>query len=445
MAQLRRRLAFTAPRLESKSCGYRHSSRCPSVRICLCVTACFICLILAATLVALYILDAFTHYRVKYSIMFDAGSTGSRMHIFQFQICSNNEIRLAGETYYTVSPGLSDYANNPHEAGMSLKPMLDKAKIAVPASEQRSTPLVLKATAGLRLLPNNAQNQILHEIQNTFSQYPFKSNNSSVSIMEGKDEGFYAWLMVVFTLGRKLRKNSIATLDLGGGSTQITFQPNDKTTLAKSEHLSYFKIPGGSEELMYVYSYLGGGLMYGRAEILKQNITRKNGTHFYVTSPCVHPEVAKLPGGLYWKYFEASFAIGPDDTDRCGFEACYLLAKKYVDRLNMFAPQELPSRELYLMSYYFYRAANADLIQKGVETQKDLAVSDYRERAISECASSSTRPKEDTFLCIDLTYIYALLHEGLKLPDNTKITVAQKLRGSEVSWAFGAALSELEL
>lgn len=67
--------------------------------------------------------------------------------------------------------------------------MLDKAKIAVPASEQRSTPLVLKATAGLRLLPNNAQNQILHEIQNTFSQYPFKSNNSSVSIMKGKDEG----------------------------------------------------------------------------------------------------------------------------------------------------------------------------------------------------------------------------------------------------------------
>lgn len=48
---------------QSKSCGYRHSSRCPSVRICLCVMACFICLILAATLVALYILDAFTHYR----------------------------------------------------------------------------------------------------------------------------------------------------------------------------------------------------------------------------------------------------------------------------------------------------------------------------------------------------------------------------------------------
>lgn len=61
------------------------------------------------------------YFRVKYSIMFDAGSTGSRMHIFKFEVNSANEIRLTNETYHRISPGLSDYASDPAKGAMSLK------------------------------------------------------------------------------------------------------------------------------------------------------------------------------------------------------------------------------------------------------------------------------------------------------------------------------------
>lgn len=58
--------------------------------------------------------------RLAYAIMFDAGSTGSRIHIFQIRI-QNGEYKLDNETYDRVSPGLSDYASDPLTGALSLK------------------------------------------------------------------------------------------------------------------------------------------------------------------------------------------------------------------------------------------------------------------------------------------------------------------------------------
>ena len=52
--------------------------------------------------------------------MFDAGSTGSRMHIFQIRI-QNGEYKLDNETYARVSPGLSEYDKDPRNGALSLK------------------------------------------------------------------------------------------------------------------------------------------------------------------------------------------------------------------------------------------------------------------------------------------------------------------------------------
>lgn len=48
--------------------------------------------------------------------------------------------------------GISSYANNPPEAGNSLRECLDKALQVVPAEKQRDAPAYLGATAGMRLL-----------------------------------------------------------------------------------------------------------------------------------------------------------------------------------------------------------------------------------------------------------------------------------------------------
>lgn len=50
-------------------------------------------------------------------------------------------------------------------------------------------PLVLKATAGLRLLPKEQSDALLEEVRKLFKGYPFLVFDDSVGIMEGTDEG----------------------------------------------------------------------------------------------------------------------------------------------------------------------------------------------------------------------------------------------------------------
>ena len=55
--------------------------------------------------------------------------------------------------------------------------------------------------------------------------------------MDGSDEGVFAWMTVNFLLGALGGtgiQNTVPTIDLGGGSMQLTFHPKDSSTIRKS-------------------------------------------------------------------------------------------------------------------------------------------------------------------------------------------------------------------
>jgi len=87
----------------------------------------------------------------------------------------------------------------------------------------------------------------------------------SVMVMDGKDEGPYAWLTVNFLLGTIGNKESThktaAIIDMGGGSTQIVFVPDDATVLGNApvENL-YSTSFRGVPYTMYQNSHLELGL-----------------------------------------------------------------------------------------------------------------------------------------------------------------------------------------
>ena len=59
----------------------------------------------------------------------------------------------------------------------------------IPQHLHASTPIALKATAGLRLLPEAESKAILEHVIKRFKKYPFQTFNDSVQIMGGMDEG----------------------------------------------------------------------------------------------------------------------------------------------------------------------------------------------------------------------------------------------------------------
>lgn len=128
---------------------------------------------------------------VQYALMVDAGSTGSRIHVYRFNNCGETP-ELEGEEFKMIKGGLSSYPDDPEGAAKSLDELLDVAMKTVPEKLKSCTPIAVKATAGLRLLGPEKSARILEAVRNRLEKnYPFAVVQSAdgVSIMDGKDEG----------------------------------------------------------------------------------------------------------------------------------------------------------------------------------------------------------------------------------------------------------------
>ncbi|PHT90885.1 Apyrase [Capsicum annuum] len=144
-------------------------------------------------------------YPEKYAVIFDAGSTGSRVHVFRF----NPNMELLN----IANDGI-------HAAANSLKPLLEKAEVVVPKNLHTQTPIKIgSATAGLRLLKGDASEKILQAVRDLLkNETSLSYKDEWVSVLEGNQEGSYFWVALNYLYGN-LGKNysgTIATIDLGG-------------------------------------------------------------------------------------------------------------------------------------------------------------------------------------------------------------------------------------
>jgi len=212
---------------------------------------------------------------VQYALTIDAGSTGSRIHVYKFHNCGPSP-QLEYETFMSIQPGLSSYARDPTAAAASLDPLLREALRVVPKELVSCTPVEVKATAGLRLLGTTESEAILEEVRNRLeTNWKFQvPSDKSVEIMDGKDEGVYAWITANYLMGKigegAASDDTLAVMDLGGASTQIVFEPSfpadSEQQLAEGEH-KYSLNFGGKEFTLYQHSYLGYGLMRARRSV----------------------------------------------------------------------------------------------------------------------------------------------------------------------------------
>ena len=224
---------------------------------------------------------------VQYALMIDAGSQGSRIHVYKFNNCGPSPA-YEYEVFKQLQPGLSSYKSNPQQAAESLDELMDEAVRVVPKDLWKCTPVALKATAGLRLLGEKQSKDILDAVADRLREkYEFNlRSNEDVTIMDGKDEGVFAWITANYLLhaiGRSgvptgnqripEKKPTFAVLDLGGASTQIVFEPTfddrqSDSMLKDGEH-KYELLFGGEKRILYQHSYLGYGLKQAREHVHK--------------------------------------------------------------------------------------------------------------------------------------------------------------------------------
>lgn len=90
------------------------------------------------------------------------------------------------------------------QGAKTIEALLGKAKEFIPQKFWGESPIVLKATAGLRLLPDHEAENLLNEVRDVFLRSGFLVKDDSVEILDGVDEGIYSWFTINFLLSKYL-------------------------------------------------------------------------------------------------------------------------------------------------------------------------------------------------------------------------------------------------
>lgn len=425
---------------------------------------------------------------VQYVMMIDAGSTGSRIHVYKFNNCGptpklENEVFKMTKKIDGKSSGLSAYADDPEAAAKSLDILMDEAVRVVPDALKSCSPVAVKATAGLRLVGEEKSSKVLEAVRHRLEHnYPFpvvSKEENGVAIMDGSDEGVYAWITTNYLLGKiggPDKTETAAMLDLGGGSTQIVFEPTFKglpsggmpEKLADGDH-KYELDFGGRKFTLYQHSHLGYGLMSARDAIFtalvddihKINEADRAWMDSTITNPCFSTGMDKrveirLPEGhALGKTLELNMT-GPTSPApaQCRALADRILKKEAACSLSpcSFNGVHQPSiaktfakEDIYFLSYFYDRTQPLGM-------PESFTLKEMHDLAHTVCSGESAwgvfnnipgaleelrdRPEH----CLDLNFMMALAHTGYEMPLQREVKIAKQINDNELGWCLGASL-----
>jgi len=370
--------------------------------------------------------------KILYAVVLDAGSTGSRVLVFSFLSSPFNEhLVLLKEHFHSVKPGLSSFASNPEAGADSISNLLAIAEETIPKEKWSSVPVTLKATAGLRMLPYEQSEALISAVQKRLDSSSF--DNRGVGMLSELDEGVFGWMTVNYLMEQlKIPRKSYVALDLGGGSTQITFLPKYEETFASTpqSYLHPIKIFSANHTI-YSHSYLGLGLMAAREAIFRNDDQLENTV---LESPCMVSQ-SSIP----WEFHGKNYTIFPSKKLR-GYEACMMKVQSVIDNLNVDQCEEVPTRKIAAFSYFHDRAVDAGILKSGESGV--VTVQQFLDSAQKAC-DKLPETEEEAFLCVDLSFIAGLLHHGYRLAAQAKLGLYKQINGYQTSWALGAAFDML--
>lgn len=458
-----------------------------------------------------------------HGMIIDAGSTGSRMHVYEFaprilenqkqveEAVAGNRLSYPGtESRWTerLRPGIDQFAflDDDDELYSALaeylSPLLEFAKNILHEKQTmwEVFPIYLKATAGMRKLPNFRRQRLMETVRSLFfnkTYCPFRFELEFARVISGEEEAIYGWTAVNFLKGSLLTDSegtgvvmspnrTFGALDMGGASTQISFYDPKEDIMS---HLFKLQIGQGKHWNLYAHSFLQFGVnsAFDRLNArLYADTNPDDAEKDGVYNPC-------LPGKSSMKFsstiqigkdgIEAWPADGPDNNSFAyttimrnnnnsgDFDECL----KYAQDLLLlqtnafchyshgsdcsFAGAYQPPLPLKSFEFgYFVGFSNIHHAYEFLNMESISTLYELRDRTQIICAmnldelreyNSHSRKKdrlddeELPLMCFRCTFVFALLHYGYGFHKSNSIMAVHAVDGHKVTWALGSMLYEI--
>ena len=266
----------------------------------------------------------FARAQYQYGCVIDAGSTGSRIYVFRWearQFAINDMPPPFTSPFEIVAYSPRDVQTRVDTVvgRQNLIKLLQYAQAklteqGVSADAMKAAPLYLKATAGMRVLSDEARVAAMSDVRSILSAGPFMFKPSWARTISGEEEGVAGWIAVNLAAGSlpgqsTAPRTTVGALDLGGASTQITFVPPAGVDILSSQF--DLRLTIASQTSLYTHSFL----YYGQTEAIRrinELVVLSSGAQPGVPPPAgstiPHPcYLAGTPGGVS---FNSSIAGG---------------------------------------------------------------------------------------------------------------------------------------
>ena len=396
---------------------------------------------------------------VRYIIMIDAGSTGSRIHIHSYTWPTQADGSLTAlpviepSVNVKIRGGLSSFARAPQNASLQVADLLKTAREKVPSEQWAATPIHLQATAGLRSVTPQQAAAILKVVRQSLTDSEFLFEDDWALIISGEQEGINGWLATNYLLGA-FEPNAAAeahgVVEMGGASMQITFAPQSTAGLsaASKARLSHLFV-AGKEYYLYTHSYLAYGLQEAQklyqAAVMEEIEDKGN--------PCYPAGFRHSSTGNFDQCFALMSKVVNKEKE-CDFEPC---AFNGVWQPAIVAEPFLAIENFFYTSKFF--SHEEGVVQRGqVVATGNLLVKTLKERGMEFCddpweqivgdhadAIKAGAESQSTlsYYCFAAAYEAAVLEKGFGFGERSNIRPARTIDLKAIDWEMGATLIEL--
>jgi Golgi apyrase len=360
--------------------------------------------------------------------------------------------------------GISTFGEHPHDVGSEhLDKLLSHALKYVPLEEVPNTPLFLLATAGMRILPERQQKEVLKkvcEFARSTTKFQLPDCDVHVQVIPGETEGLYGWIAANYLLGgfdqpkdhdHGKGHNTYGFLDMGGASAQIAFAPNatEAEKHANDLTLTRLRTIGGTplEHKVFVTTWLGYGVNQARERYVKALLNSSAAKE--LPDPCL-PADLKVEVTKDGKFIDlddddddddgpkpkaAAELVGTGKFSECLHQTFPLLEKEKecTDSPCLINGQHVPAIDFdvnHFVGVSEYWHTTHEIFEKG-HKDKAYDFKTYQERVAEFCnqdwASIEKGIKNEKWghkvdedkareVCFKASWIINMLHDGIGVP-----------------------------